>query len=127
MQIFKKILLICAGAIIVLHSLVPHQHGEEYANEGSITNQSTTNIFDYISLVFHFNLGEHHLENFLTPEADIEVDTETADFNLLTFYLFEKISLQSVPSINFTDSLPPQIKEQLKTRTDQFRGPPTLS
>ena len=67
-----NIIVIVAGAILLLHSLLPHAHHSQLNDEQHLEEQqSASSIFDYIQLAFHFDQGENHLEEYQTSGDDI--------------------------------------------------------
>ncbi len=65
-RICQYSLLSWAVAILLLHSLVPHQHHSSPLLEPSITNCTPTEsgFLGFLGKVFHQDLGDEHLENF---------------------------------------------------------------
>lgn len=77
MRVLKKISLLLAGLMLLLHTMLPHEHHTEL-NEAAhiVEHQTATGLLDFIKLAFHLDQGEGHLEKF-----------KTAGFN----YFFEAI------------------------------------
>ncbi len=62
-----------AAVIMLLHAVLPHQHHNELsATEHSKEHQSPENLLDWLELVFHYDQGEQHLEDYATSEANYD-------------------------------------------------------
>lgn len=65
MKAIGQILLLASGAILMLHSLLPHDHHDELDDLQHYEQRaSAESLVDYIKLAFHIDLGEDHLEDF---------------------------------------------------------------
>jgi hypothetical protein len=124
MKKIGNIFVIVAGALLLLHSLLPHAHHSQLNNEQHIEEQQTaTSLFDYLQLAFHFNPGENHLEEY-----------QTAGDELLSIspFLVAVIEFSFLAPLldDFNDDFYPEqsdIKGQYLYRHLSFRGPPQLS
>ncbi|MEP2026225.1 MAG: hypothetical protein ABJH98_03590 [Reichenbachiella sp.] len=65
MKLISKISILVAGAILLLHSVLPHEHHDELNSQQHLIAHETANsLMDLIKLAFHFNPGKNHLEEF---------------------------------------------------------------
>ena len=70
----KWIALFLSFFFLVTHELVPHRHHEELSeSEHQKEHQSANNLVDFFSLVFHQNLGSHHLQEMVVASSKSEV------------------------------------------------------
>ena len=117
---FFKILLFHAGIIILLHTLVPHQHHniDEGEHEHS-HHEEPQNLLEYLAHAFHFSAGYGHSDSYSTNNItpDFAFDTPT----LLTWLKNEQIFV--VYSISYAKNIPPTsfVDDGLL-----LRGPPSL-
>jgi hypothetical protein len=76
----QRILLFLSWSILFLHSIVPHTHHDEYAeNHCEASAEEPADLLDLITLLLHFDNGENHLEDF-------RAGTDTYDLFLLPSY-----------------------------------------
>jgi hypothetical protein len=65
MRLFSKISILLAGIILMLHTMMPHEHHSSYENAVHIVKpEPIHNIFELIRLAFHFDQGEGHLDQY---------------------------------------------------------------
>jgi hypothetical protein len=70
----KWLALFVSFFFLVTHELVPHRHHEELTeNEHQREHQEAQNVIDFLSLVFHQNLGGHHLQEILVASTEQEI------------------------------------------------------
>ena len=63
-----------AVLIILLHSVVPHHHHSEAVSATSCTlvnSESDENLLDLLGEIFHTDLGDDHLENWVKSSQHI--------------------------------------------------------
>lgn len=119
-----NIFVIVAGALLLLHSLLPHAHHTQLNDEQHIEEQQTaSSILDYLQLAFHFNPGENHLEEYQTAGEDSLFTTP---------FLVAIIEWSFVAPLleDDTDAFRPdqsEVKDQYLYRYLSFRGPPQQS
>lgn len=106
----------------MLHSFVPHQHHDELGQAEHISEHSSaTSTLDFLSLIFHENLGENHLENFENTECHFDFVAiavlPSADYSLAEVVLAETES-------KYQD-YPNAIPISVYPKTSSERGPPT--
>lgn len=66
MRIFRSVFLLVIATIVLLHTLVPHEHHDKAESEICVTAQDESKGFlDWIALGLHINQNEGHLEHFL--------------------------------------------------------------
>ncbi len=67
MKLIRKISLFLAGSILLLHTVLPHEHHSELSGkEHCEQHETAANLVDFIKLVFHMDQGEGHLEKYQT-------------------------------------------------------------
>ena len=114
---FKNIALIIAGSLLLLHSLIPHEHHSELDEIAHIEqHQEADDLFDFLKLVFHLDFGGEHLENF-----------KTANYFYITPDLFDAEIF--APTYQLTAPQLPSGEIQTYTAVHEiqqltFRGPP---
>ena len=65
----KWITLFLSFFFLVTHELIPHRHHEELsAKEHEKEHQEAQDVIDFFSLVFHQNLGNHHLQEVIVAQ-----------------------------------------------------------
>ena len=65
----KWLALFLSFFFLVTHELIPHRHHEELsANEHEKEHQEAKDVIDFFSLVFHQNLGNHHLQEVIVAQ-----------------------------------------------------------
>ncbi len=125
----KWLALFVSFFFLVTHELVPHRHHEELTeNEHQKEHLNANNLVDFFSLVFHQNLGNHHLQEMVVASSKSEVATkmELDKENIPPDFLFPifKIS-SSFPHSNselYFQKVP--LKSTLFHVNHQRRGPP---
>lgn len=82
MDLVRKISLLIAVTVILLHSTIPHIHHSDMGEEEhSISHHSAINILDYIALVLHNDLSTD--DGYLVLEQQNLLDL--SNFSLLSF------------------------------------------
>ncbi|MFY0652279.1 MAG: hypothetical protein JXQ96_09615 [Cyclobacteriaceae bacterium] len=119
----RKISLILAGAILLLHTVLPHEHHSELDEAEHVTQHETaTGWLDFIMLAFHLDQGEGHLEKYQVPSSNILFHTlpsEALVFQFTPFILIKTSFPVSSPVESFYSRF---LSSQLR-----FRGPPKLA
>ncbi|MGL1888106.1 MAG: hypothetical protein OCD76_16440 [Reichenbachiella sp.] len=65
MKTVKHIFLFLALSLLMLHSIMPHQHHDDNETvEEYQEHQEAQDLLDYLMLAFHISQGEEHLEEF---------------------------------------------------------------
>jgi len=73
---FRHMMMYMAGAVIVLHSVLPHSHASELsAEEHVLVHEETEGVLGLIQLLLHDY--EQLAENFVTREAAVEFSLPT--------------------------------------------------
>ena len=113
----RTLLFSLVGAIILLHTLVPHEHQNRQSQITIIHNhECTTNLFGEIQLSFGVDHGEGHFEHFFK----IPQDTPSPQLiDVLTPVLPEENTFWSVElstPVHYFLFIPP----------DPLRGPPSI-
>jgi hypothetical protein len=107
--------------VIILHSLIPHQHHCELDHvEHLEQHQKADDLFDLLQLFFHIDLGGDHLNNYETA-GSLYILPPYGDCTRLTkadLYLIHQISI--FDGYVFTSST--EILQSIR-----FRGPPARS
>lgn len=130
-KVTKHILVYLAGLLVVLHTLLPHQHHSELGNlEYEIQQKEANSLLDYIKLIFQEDVGEAHLEHIVVGQG-FEIDTEVnfiyppaPSIKLFGDFL-EVIPFSMHDEGNYTLlNFSPQRQHQCSLA---LRGPPSLS
>ena len=127
MQCIRMFALFSALLIVFLHSFIPHKHHSEFSfTEHEKTHQEASDLLDFLSLAFHVDYGEKHLEEFTSAEAGIQLsDTE---FQLpLTIDQCFQLSIAVFDKMHVGFASEPFIANLLLTSKHHLRGPPSLS
>ena len=66
MHVIKHILLLVSSGLLLLHSLIPHQHETCSYNCSQVQCDLDQDIDSPFTFLLHINLGENHLEDFNT-------------------------------------------------------------
>ena len=121
MNVIRNISVFVAGIILLLHTLLPHEHHSELnEKEHFEQHESASSLLDFIKLAFHMDQGDGHLEKYRTSKYfNFFLDAFIIEEVLPTFHpriLAEDIfSFPVSPEGPSTWLLPSQIR---------FRGPP---
>ena len=129
---FRLILLFLSASLILLHSIIPHQHYAELDNKTkNEVYAEAEGIIDYIKLMFLSDLGEGHMETFDQGKGiDLNLDFQyelVPDISVL----IDRVLLWNYDNDNFNiiqiyvDDVP--ITRQYFLSHIDFRGPPNLS
>ena len=124
MKVLRQISISLAGAILLLHSILPHKHHTELnALEHVTQHESATSLLDFIKLAFHLDQGEDHLENFKVAEQ-YQLSIDLFVFSQLDFSLEAKVV--ELWSIDFPVYQYTQYHKYLLPQL-RFRGPPSVA
>lgn len=130
---FHSTLLLLAGLLLSLHSVVPHVHGIPCSSPGEVTtNNTSAPKGDILSLLQDFftntDLGEDHLEHF-SADHDVTLDLAiTATIPPTAFPAIVSVARKE-PTVTRRKRVfrswhfPPS---GMYPDTDAPRGPPTL-
>ena len=123
-RIYRYGLLFGALAILMLHSLVPHQHHSSPLLEPQISNCSPTDygLLGFLGKVFHQDLGEEHLEHF-KHKNKLDFDADTILF--LPAINQEVLAILPVKVVALTPTVGSLITPQSITGPPLLRGPPS--
>jgi len=75
MKIVKLVLIYMATAILMVHTLVPHEHSLH--NSDSITLQDSDKedkIWNFVEMLVQSDAGSHHLENLVKSDVNVDCD-----------------------------------------------------
>ena len=109
-------LSLAIGGIILLHSVIPHEHSEKHADVQEIKSlECSTNLFDGVKFTFGLDHGDGHLEQFVkvtftNPKLTLSGIKELA-------FVEKELEILPFTEIIFTD---------LNSPPDPLRGPPSL-
>lgn len=121
MKVAGKYLMIVAGAILLLHSFLPHSHHDELSDsEHTEVHEEAETILDFFRLAFHVNQGENHLENFKNAQQ------YQAQFLLVASIIeleFGPVLIEEFPKLNETAYLS-TFQTRFRHKYLSFRGPP---
>lgn len=71
----RKLLVIAslwtAGLILLAHSVVPHLHHSAMPSHNVCETEQSESILDFLSKVFHTDLGTEHLEHFQVQKTTV--------------------------------------------------------
>ena len=113
----KYMLSLAIGGIILLHSVIPHEHYVKANDAPEIqSHECSTTLFDGVKHTFGLNHGDGHLEQFVKVVIDGPKLT-----------LSGIIEVVFVENIEKTETISPIIYTELNSPPDPLRGPPGLS
>lgn len=110
---------------------MPHQHHDELTIEENVAeHKSAEGFLDWLQLIFHEDLGEGHLENFM--HSDISDLTISAPlFTGISFVFFDFQALSKDADQEPVSSISTDIQEyrrsQLSGASYALRGPPAFA
>jgi hypothetical protein len=117
MLAMKYILSIAIGVIILLHSVIPHEHNEISNESAEIqSHECSTTFFDGVKFTFGLDHGDGHLEQFVKVVTDSPKLT-LSGINEVVFVEIDK-KIETATTILYANCEAPP---------DQLRGPPILS
>lgn len=122
----RHILLHTAVLIMLLHSIVPHEHHDELLEQDTVVLYSSNEcIFDWLQFVFHDDLGAGHLENFVQGEAPNLVKVSST-IPVVGVILFDSaLSESKTPIVTLVNQATNEFTRSLHFRhPDRLRGPP---
>jgi len=126
MRQFQFIVQAFAVLILLIHSIVPHQHHAELTDaEHSEQHTEASSFFDYIALSFHFDHPDGQLEEFTTAQTDAnEVDQLTQIAEIPSSFGGPVLHINSEEQNHFCTY---QVDNQeVSTSAHSLRGPPAL-
>ena len=122
MKMISKVGLLLAASILMLHSLLPHEHHDEISAERhSYEQKGADSLLDHLLLAFHANLGENHLEEYEKSSAIVAlvfIAVEEINYEFTSQWVIVKEEEYCQ-----TESLSNHL---LLTNQYRFRGPPQL-
>ena len=113
----KYMLSLAIGGIILLHSVIPHEHYVKTNDAPEIqAHECSTTLFDGVKHTFGLNHGDGHLEQFVkvimvTPKLTLSGIVEIV-------FVENNKTIETISPIIYTD---------LNSPPDPLRGPPSLS
>ena len=121
MKQIQTIFITLAGAILLLHTVLPYEHHDELNQNQNIEAHATANsLLDYIKLAFHVDLGEDNLEGYKITQH------EQLNFDLILFFTLDfSFEIQNTAAasqhfVNFEEKL----HSRYYSRHLSLRGPP---
>ncbi len=123
MRIIRHFSVLVAGALLLLHTMMPHEHHALIGDSNHLCPlHKTTTLSGLFQLAFHMDQGEGHLENF-----NVEQEFQFVAVPATTCaVLLERpvIVIDTVPlhPTETTESPPSVFLPQLT-----FRGPPSMA
>ncbi|MFT7034426.1 MAG: hypothetical protein ACJA2S_002940 [Cyclobacteriaceae bacterium] len=123
-KFIRNILILLAGAIFMLHTVLPHEHHSELkATEHEVQHETANSLLDFLKLAFHMDQGEGHLEDYQA--------SNTIHFNLDAVVSWLVVP-SFVPVLSYTLSTPHytaqnEIPPRYFSSALRFRGPPKLA
>lgn len=116
MRIFRSFFLLVIATIVLLHTLVPHEHHDKSESEICVTTQDESKgLLDWIALGLHINQSEGHLEHFLKDQKTTLSFTVVAMPHSIKIISFA-IQLKEIAQVNSN-----QILRNDHSLTDQYR------
>ena len=117
----RIILILMAGSILLLHTLMPHQHHSELeAKENFELHESARNWLDLIKLAFHLDQGDDHLENYKISD-NLRIIFDTFQISEIIFIPYPQVLHSEIDAFPFVVNKPLSRYFACKIR---FRGPP---
>ena len=117
MKLFRPILGLLVGAIILLHSLVPHEHYSSVSEVAAVHNhKGSVSLFVGLQISLGLNHGAGHFEQYVAIDQDLD------DF------ILSVTSLAPLPCHVYCYA-PPQAIPQPEAGIlvlDRLRGPPVV-
>lgn len=109
-------LSLAIGGIILLHSVIPHEHSEKRSDVLEIQSlECSTTLFDGVKFTFGLDHGDGHLEQFVKVVINSPKLTLSGIKELI--FVENNLNLKPFAKIIYIDlNLPP----------DPLRGPPSL-
>lgn len=117
MAVPKKLIILFAGAIFLLHGLVPHKHEVGLHSDTALAKEMSTSISSLIEFIFHEDLDQGTLEHVVVYQPDHLLLSLP-----ITIPKAAIIFIRSSISINKNKATQSEINYQ-----DPLRGPPLLS
>jgi len=124
---FQFIVQSFAILVLLIHSIVPHQHHAELSGAAHQKQHAeASSILDYIALSFHFDHPDGQLEEYTVAQGDIhEVDQFTQIGDLPSAVVDLVFQVETESENHFYTA---QVERQnISTSTHSLRGPPSLS
>lgn len=126
MKIVRFLALFLATTVVILHSIVPHNHHcnlspEEHAKE----HQSANSLLDFIALGFHADHGEGQWEDF-SSSNEVRVQLMTASI-VESLDISPSEFLAHTESTEFIFGFRPGVLNRGLWDSDVLRGPPSVA
>ena len=122
MKLIRNISILLAGVILLLHTVLPHEHHSELNQEEHLAqHESAEGLLDFIKLTFHMDQGEDHLEKYQGSSSIFLFQALLTDELLVVFHPID--IKKSYPPSFFQESL----HSRFLSSQVRFRGPPHLA
>ncbi len=123
MRIIRHFSVLVAGALLLLHTLMPHEHHALIDNGDHLCPlHKTTTLSGLFQLAFHMDQGEGHLENFNVEQEFQFIAIPAPSYSVL-FELPVAVDVTAqLHHTETTESPPSYFPPQLT-----FRGPPSMA
>lgn len=123
-KFIRNISILLAGAILMLHTVLPHEHHSELkATEHEVQHETAHSLLDFLKLAFHMDQGEGHLEDYKTSSTVyFHFDAVVSAVIVPSFEPVLSYSL-STPQYTTQTKIPPRYF----CSSLRFRGPPQLA
>lgn len=113
-----------AGAILLMHSILPHEHHSELDENQHVEDHETaSSLLDYIKLAFHLDPGQNHLEEF---QVSKQIQAPLV-LNMPVEFVYEAVPELMEERVIVLPAYQFNFKTRFKHQTLRFRGPPQLS
>lgn len=117
-----KVAMFIAISILMLHTILPHQHHDQIPDDRhAFEHEQADSLLDYILLAFHANPGENHLEEFEKASSATFIFL-AAELGSFEFQYINAEKDQPVWVEYETTLIPQFFYKQIS-----FRGPPQLT
>lgn len=119
-----NILFIVAGIFLILHNVTPHLHHDEMREtRHNEEHQTADNLFDWLSLTFHNDMGEGHLECFSqVDDSDFQFITQSPLWNPFEVLVqLQHLLIDNTPTTSYFDH-----QEQKKPKSPYYFSPSPL-
>lgn len=125
---FKHIVVYIAWSILLLHNLTPHLHHGEVSNDEHEKNHvEAMSFLDWVKLPFHEDIGEGHLENFISADFSF-VSVEQIGEKLPPLLLINVLLYHEDNGSEIRELLQPIpiLPDKLFQASSFLRGPPIV-
>ena len=115
MKVVRGILITLVGVIILLHTLVPHQHLKTASKATLMPEKNKVDLFRNIQISFGLDHGNGHFEHFI-DSGDDNVDSIFPGYlsSVDAYFIFDSL-ISNQPGVSYPER---------STIATPLRGPP---